>query len=127
LDVSGKLKQAQPYGAYVDFLQKLIPPANRGLSVFFSSTYADKRTCTLDNQIAAGLLYNGPFGFRAADWNGACGSIFHQRVVADNQLIEDRDYYCLDSTLINSREMPSLSECTCGLAAPYQQELVTRD
>jgi porin len=52
----------------VNFLQQLTAPsANRGLSVFFNATYADRRTSTLDNQIAAGLLYKGPFAPRPAD------------------------------------------------------------
>jgi porin len=56
------------YGAYVNFLQQVTAPAgNRGLSVFFNATYADRRTSTQDNQIAAGLLYKGPFDWRPAD------------------------------------------------------------
>jgi porin len=56
------------YGAYVNFLQQVTAPAgNRGLSVFFNATYADRRTSTQDNQIAAGLLYKGPFDSRPAD------------------------------------------------------------
>ena len=37
------------------------PSDHRGLSVFFNATYADRRTSTQDNQLAAGLLYKGPF------------------------------------------------------------------
>jgi porin len=56
------------YGAYVNFLQQLTAPsADRGLSVFFNATYADRRTSMQDNQIAAGVLYKGPFEFRPAD------------------------------------------------------------
>jgi porin len=56
------------YGAYVNFLQQLTAPsADRGLSVFFNATYADRRTSTQDNQLAAGLLYKGPFDLRPAD------------------------------------------------------------
>jgi porin len=56
------------YGAYVNVLQKITAPsADRGLSVFFNATYTDRRTSTLDNQIAAGILYKGPFEFRPAD------------------------------------------------------------
>ena len=56
------------YGAYVNFLQELTAPSpDRGLSVFFNATYADRRTSTQDNQITAGLLYKGPFEFRPSD------------------------------------------------------------
>jgi porin len=56
------------YGAYVNFLQQVTAPsADRGLSVFLNATYADRRTSTEDNQIAAGLLYKGPFEGRPAD------------------------------------------------------------
>ncbi|HTV98314.1 MAG TPA: carbohydrate porin [Steroidobacteraceae bacterium] len=59
------------YGAYVNFLQQLTAPsADRGLSVFFNATYADRRTSTLDNQLAAGLLYKGPFDLRPTDTLG---------------------------------------------------------
>jgi porin len=59
------------YGAYVNFLQQLTAPSpNRGLSVFFNATYADRRTSTQDNQITAGLLYKGPFDSRPADTLG---------------------------------------------------------
>jgi porin len=56
------------YGAYVNFQQQLTSPApDRGLSVFLNATYADRRTSTLDNQLAAGLLYKGPFASRPVD------------------------------------------------------------
>jgi porin len=43
------------------------PSDDRGLSVFFNATYADRRASTQDNQLAAGLLYKGPFASRPAD------------------------------------------------------------
>ena len=59
------------YGAYINFQQRLTAPAGaasqRGLSVFLNGTYADHRTSTLDNQVALGMLYSGPFSARAAD------------------------------------------------------------
>jgi porin len=56
------------YGAYVNFLQQLTAPsADRGLSIFFNATYADRRTSTQDNQLAGGILYKGPFASRPAD------------------------------------------------------------
>jgi porin len=56
------------YGSYVNFLQQLTTGlGDRGLSVFFNATYADRRTSTQDNQITTGLLYKGPFKLRPAD------------------------------------------------------------
>jgi porin len=59
------------YGAYVNFIQQLTTrsPADskRGLSAFFNATFADRRTSTLDSQIAAGVLYSGPFAPRYRD------------------------------------------------------------
>ena len=42
-------------------------PGGRAEFVFFNVTYADRRTATQDNQIAAGVLYKGPIQFRPAD------------------------------------------------------------
>ena len=62
---------AGQYGAYVNFLQRVTTPAvpgsTHGVSVFFNATFADRRTSTLDNQIAAGVFYTGPFAARPAD------------------------------------------------------------
>jgi porin len=59
------------YGAYINFQQRLTDPAGvdskRGLSVFLNATYSDRRTSTLDSQVALGMLYTGPFSARAAD------------------------------------------------------------
>ena len=59
------------YGAYLSFEQRLTAPmdgdAKRGLSVFLNATYADRRTSTLDSQIALGMLYRGPFAARPRD------------------------------------------------------------
>jgi porin len=59
------------YGAYVNFLQHLTAPASddqkRGLSAFFNATFADRRTSSIDSQIAAGLLFTGPFATRHRD------------------------------------------------------------
>lgn len=73
------------YGAYVNFLQQLTAPSpNRGLSLFFNATYADRRTATQDNQIAAGILYKGPFALRPADELGfAIGRTHVNSRVAD--------------------------------------------
>jgi porin len=59
------------YGVYVNFLQRVMAPAGadspRGLRVFFNATFADRSTSTLDNQVALGLFYTGPFASRPAD------------------------------------------------------------
>jgi porin len=59
------------YGEYVNFLQRLTAPAcsdpKRGLSAFLNATHTDRRTSPLDSQVAAGLLYTGPFAPRFLD------------------------------------------------------------
>lgn len=59
------------YGAYINFLQKLTNPSatqpDRGLSAFLNVTFADRRTATLDNQVAVGVKYAGPFDSRPQD------------------------------------------------------------
>ena len=71
IDGGQPLMRHGQYGAYVNFLQQLAAPSDdRGLSVFFNATYADRRTSTQDNQYAAGLLYKGPFALRPADTLG---------------------------------------------------------
>jgi porin len=42
----------------------------KGLAVFFNIVQADRATATLDNQIAAGLLYAAPFASRPHDMIG---------------------------------------------------------
>jgi len=71
LDGGQPLMRTGQYGAYVNFLQRLTAPSfvgsKRGVNVFFNATFADRRTSRLDNQIAAGVLYTGPFVSRPAD------------------------------------------------------------
>ena len=71
IDGGQPLMHAGQYGAYVNFLQRVTTPAvpgsKRGVSVFFNATFADRRTSALDNQIAAGVFYTGPFASRPAD------------------------------------------------------------
>ena len=78
------------YGAYINFQQRLTAPAGtdskRGLSAFLNATYADRRTSTLDNQVAVGLLYTGPFAARAKDELGlAVGETHVNGRIADVQ------------------------------------------
>jgi porin len=68
IDGGPPLMRHGQYGAYVNFLQQLTAPStDRGVSVFFNATYADRRTSTQDNQINAGVLYKRPFRFRVSD------------------------------------------------------------
>ena len=69
LDGGQPLVRPGQYGAYVNLLQRLTASSgdSRGASVFFNATFTDRRTSKLDNQIAAGILYTGPFASRPAD------------------------------------------------------------
>jgi porin len=82
------------YGAYVNFLQRVTTPAyagsKQGLSVFFNATYADRRTSTLDSQIAAGLFYTGPFAWRPLDEIGfAIGRTHVNSRVTDVETLQE--------------------------------------
>jgi porin len=59
------------YGGYVNFQQRLTASATGatkgGLSVFLNATFVDRRTATIDNQVATGIFYNGAIGSRADD------------------------------------------------------------
>jgi porin len=48
-----------------------------GLSGFFNATFADRRTSTIDSQIALGLLYAGPFASRPRDEVGVAAGRTH--------------------------------------------------
>jgi len=86
------------YGAYLNFQQRLMSPGepqgSRGLSVFFNATYADRRTSTLDNQIAGGMLYAGPFVSRPRDELGIAVGETHvnPRVAAVERLQDALGY-----------------------------------
>ena len=74
------------YGAYVNFLQQLTAPsANRGLSVFFNATYADRRTSTQGQSARRRPPLQGAFRFlRPADELGfAVGRTHVNSRVAD--------------------------------------------
>ncbi|MGO1079864.1 carbohydrate porin [Inquilinus sp. CA228] len=83
------------YGAYINFLQQLThPDANdpsRGLSIFLNATIADRRTATIDDQIALGLLYKGPFDARPKDEIGLAVGRTHVngRVAKGQRLLND--------------------------------------
>lgn len=59
------------YGAYVNFLQQLtsapLTGSKKGISAFLNATFVDRRTATIDNQIAVGIFYVGAFTWRPAD------------------------------------------------------------
>lgn len=83
------------YGAYINFLQQLTRPdaddPSRGLSVFLNATIADRRTSTIDNQIALGLIYKGPFDARPKDEIGLAVGRTHVngRVAKGQRLLND--------------------------------------
>jgi porin len=81
------------YGGYVSFQQRLTGTdsgTKRGLSVFLNATYADRRTSTLDSQVAAGMFYTGPLARRPADELGfAIGETHVNPRVADVERMQD--------------------------------------
>jgi porin len=81
------------YGGYINFQQRLTGAGNeskRGLSVFLNATYADRRTSTLDSQVAVGMLYTGPFASRPADEIGfAVGETHVNPRVADVERMQN--------------------------------------
>lgn len=58
-------------GGYLSIVQQLTPLAawetRRGLNVFLNAVVASDRSSTTDNQVAAGLVYTGPFRSRPDD------------------------------------------------------------
>src|SRR5215475_1619680 len=83
------------YGGYINFQQRLTAAGSdskRGLSVFLNATYADRRTSTLDSQVAVGMLYTGPFAWRPADELGiAVGETHVNPRVADVERLQSAD------------------------------------
>jgi len=81
------------YGGYINFQQRLTgagSDSKRGLSVFLNATYADRRTSTLDSQVAVGLLYTGPLAWRPADEFGlAVGETHVNPRVADVERLQN--------------------------------------
>lgn len=80
------------YGGYISFQQQLTRTASEnpagGLSVFLNAVFADSATATTDRQIAAGLIYTGPFSSRPNDSIGfAMGTTnVNDRVVSAQNL-----------------------------------------
>jgi len=70
--VDGGMPRARngAYGGYLNILQQLIrgsADSRRGLNIFFNATFADRRTSTIDNQLAIGLTYTGFVDSRPKD------------------------------------------------------------
>jgi porin len=94
LDGGVPLMRHGEYGAYFNFLQRLTGPltgdSTRGVRVFLNGVYADRRTATLDSQIAAGALYSGPFARRPDDEVGvAIGRTHVNSRVADVETLQN--------------------------------------
>jgi porin len=88
------------YGAYLNFQQRLTAgvgtDSKRGLSVFANATYADRRTSTIDSQVAVGMLYQQPFAWRSADELGiAVGETHVNPRVADVERLQNARGYGL--------------------------------
>jgi porin len=85
------------YGGYINFQQRLTgarSDSKRGLSVFFNAAYADRRTSTIDSQVAVGMLYTGPLAWRPADELGlAVGETHVNPRVADVERMQNAAGY----------------------------------
>ena len=98
IDGGAPLMHHGQYGAYVNFEQRLTAPhgpgSARGLSLFFNATYADRRTSTLDSQVAVGVLYKGPLASRPGDELGVAAGETHvnSRVAAVERLQNEEGY-----------------------------------
>ena len=98
IDGGAPLMHHGQYGAYVNFEQRLTAPdglgSARGLSLFFNATYADRRTSTLDSQVAVGVLYKGPLASRPEDELGVAAGETHvnSRVAAVERLQNEEGY-----------------------------------
>jgi porin len=80
------LQRKGRYGGYINFQQEL----TSNLSVFLNVVMADKRTSTIDRQIAAGLIYTGPLSWRPDDDIGfAVGTTHVNSRVADAEKLEN--------------------------------------
>ena len=82
------------YGGYISFQQRVTGEGTGtsapGLSVFLNATYADRRTSTLDSQVAAGVLYTGALAWRPADELGfAIGETHVNPRVAASERLEN--------------------------------------
>lgn len=82
------------YGIYVSLLQQVLrfdeKDSTRGLDLFLNATFADRRTSTLDNQIALGLISTGTFDFRPKDEIGlAIGRTHVNSRVAHGERLSD--------------------------------------
>jgi porin len=80
------------YGGYLTFLQQVTRTFTEnpsgGLSVFVNAVFADAATTVTDHQVAAGMLYTGPFSFRPNDVVAVAVGTTHvsDRVASDQAL-----------------------------------------
>lgn len=80
-------------GGYLSIVQQLTPLSSsetrRGLSVFLNAVIASDRSSTTDNQVAAGMVYTGPFRSRPDDDVGfAVGMTrINSRIAATQSLV----------------------------------------
>lgn len=74
------LQRGGSYGGYVSLVAK-VPTGHAGdarsLTAFFNATLADRRTSSVDQTFAAGLVYTGPFPGRPKDQVGLAVSYNH--------------------------------------------------
>lgn len=71
------LQHSGQYGAYLNFQQQITgSEGGRGATVFLNVSQADRATAILDRQIAAGVMYQGPFD-RARDAIGLAVGATH--------------------------------------------------
>lgn len=82
-------------GGYLSIVQQLTPLAawetRRGLNVFLNAVVASDRSSTTDNQVAAGLVYTGPFRSRPDDDIGfAVGMTRVNSRIAASQALANR-------------------------------------
>ena len=94
IDGGQPLMRHGQYGAYINFQQRVLAlggaDSKRGLSVFLNATAADRRTSTLDNQVAIGLFYTGMFESRPADEIGiAVGQTHVNPRIADVERLQN--------------------------------------
>jgi porin len=65
------------YGAYLNFQQQLTGASDgQGATMFLNISLADRKTASLDRQVALGVMYQGPFG-RAKDAVGLAVGATH--------------------------------------------------
>lgn len=88
------LQHDAAYGGYIVLQQQITRAASgnpeRGMSLFLRAAQADRHTASVDSQIAAGLIYVGPFAARAEDALGLAVARTHiNSRVADGERLQN--------------------------------------